>query len=395
MSRHEGVSCDSCLKGNFRGRRYKCLICYDYDLCAQCYEHGATTTRHTSEHPMQCILTRNDFDLYYGGESISLDQAQSFTCPYCGKMGFTEALLQDHVKAEHTESPLEVVCPICAASPGGDPNHVTDDFIAHLTLEHRMPRDTEETGNARHLRRMFHPGRGLGSRSRRNMHFGQGGGLSSGGPMSSSPNSRDAMDPIAELLSQLSGARRAAGSGSGNSATASQLHQLQLMQLQLERQQQQAQQAQSSQGTARSQVERLTVPAPRRQGNLAASSNPGQGSSLSYSAVVETSLSASNTNQKESQFLLARIHEPTFSETELQSAEVENANRSFFVQDLILSTLNESDTESETPSIEGADMPWIEGAEGTGEDTEERPVEMSETVLKLGSLNLKDREEFA
>lgn len=24
-------------------------------------------------------------------------------------MGFTEALLQDHVKAEHTESPLEVV----------------------------------------------------------------------------------------------------------------------------------------------------------------------------------------------------------------------------------------------------------------------------------------------
>lgn len=93
--------------------------------------------------------------------------------------------------------PLSQVCPICAASPGGDPNHVTDDFIAHLTLEHRMPRDSEETGNARHLRRMFHPGRGLGSRSRRNMHFGQGSGLSSGGPMSSSPNSRDAMDPIA------------------------------------------------------------------------------------------------------------------------------------------------------------------------------------------------------
>jgi hypothetical protein len=56
-----GVSCDSCLKGNFRGRRYKCLICYDYDLCATCYEAGATTTRHTTEHPMQCILTRSDF----------------------------------------------------------------------------------------------------------------------------------------------------------------------------------------------------------------------------------------------------------------------------------------------------------------------------------------------
>ncbi len=56
-----GVSCDSCLKGNFRGRRYKCLICYDYDLCATCYEAGATTTRHTTDHPMQCILTRTDF----------------------------------------------------------------------------------------------------------------------------------------------------------------------------------------------------------------------------------------------------------------------------------------------------------------------------------------------
>lgn len=56
-----GVSCDACLKGNFRGRRFKCLICYDYDLCASCYESGATTTRHTIEHPMQCILTRVDY----------------------------------------------------------------------------------------------------------------------------------------------------------------------------------------------------------------------------------------------------------------------------------------------------------------------------------------------
>lgn len=59
-----GVSCDSCLKNNFRGRRYKCLICIDYDLCAACYESGATTNQHTTEHPMQCILSRSDFGKY-------------------------------------------------------------------------------------------------------------------------------------------------------------------------------------------------------------------------------------------------------------------------------------------------------------------------------------------
>lgn len=35
------------------------------------------------------------------------------------------------------------MCPICASVPGGDPNHVTDDFAAHLALDHRSgaPRD--------------------------------------------------------------------------------------------------------------------------------------------------------------------------------------------------------------------------------------------------------------
>lgn len=48
-------------------------------------------------------------DLYYGGEAFSVEQPQAFTCPYCGRMGYTEISLQEHVAAEHTETSTEVV----------------------------------------------------------------------------------------------------------------------------------------------------------------------------------------------------------------------------------------------------------------------------------------------
>lgn len=60
------------------------------------------------------------------------------------------------------------------------------------------------------------------------MHFSSSGGLS--------PSSRDGIDPIAELLSQLSGVRRSGVVTGQSSSSPSQLQQLQ-MQLQLERQQ--------------------------------------------------------------------------------------------------------------------------------------------------------------
>lgn len=233
---------------------------------------------------MQCILTRTDFELYYGGEVLSAEQPQSFTCPYCNKMGLTDVALAEHVSAEHTDTSTEVVCPVCAAMQGGEPNFVTDDFAGHLSLEHRTgqrdlisflisfcantPSTTSGTTNPllqvllspyrqfhnflnrrvhdepsaiRHggVRRIPHSGRALGSqRSRRsNMHFSSSGALST-----LSPSGRESVDPITELLSHLTSVRRGPQS--------SQLMQLQ-QQIQMERQQISA---------ARQQLERL----PRR-----------------------------------------------------------------------------------------------------------------------------------
>lgn len=72
-----GVSCDGCMAPNFAGDRYKCLRCYDFDLCSRCYmEERATEAssenrsfretneEHSPSHPMQCIMTQQDFGIF-------------------------------------------------------------------------------------------------------------------------------------------------------------------------------------------------------------------------------------------------------------------------------------------------------------------------------------------
>lgn len=225
-----GVSCDFCMKSNFRGRRYKCLICYDYDLCAECYESNATSTRHTTEHAVQCILTRSMLEVAYGSGSSSR-QFQSFTCPYCSKKGFSDTTLLEHVTAEHSESSensdvaMEVICPVCAASPGGEPNMKTDDLAEHLTLEHHRggsgstfefinePSAIRHGGVRRISRAAVGPG-GVRSARRTNPNFS---------PSNQEPADRESVDLFAELQQTLAGGSRR------------QLQQLQ-MQIQMERQ---------------------------------------------------------------------------------------------------------------------------------------------------------------
>jgi E3 ubiquitin-protein ligase KCMF1 len=121
-----------------------------------------------------------------------------------------------------------VICPVCASSPGGDPNLKTEDLADHLTLEHHRgggnsgstfefinePSAIRHGGVRRISRAAVGPG-GVRSARRSNPNFS---------PSSNQePADRESVDLFAELQNTLAGGSRR------------QLQQLQ-MQLQMERQ---------------------------------------------------------------------------------------------------------------------------------------------------------------
>lgn len=52
---HEGVTCDGCNQSPIVGTRFKCSVCYDYDLCEACEAKGAAV--HDLAHPLLKIAT--------------------------------------------------------------------------------------------------------------------------------------------------------------------------------------------------------------------------------------------------------------------------------------------------------------------------------------------------
>jgi len=89
-----------------------------------------------------------DFFFQRGNEEL---KSELFKCPYCPDC-FSRTQLPNHVvghKKEKKASP-NVVCPICAAESGGDPNYVSQNIFGHMQARHvTMAPPSSRTGLTR------------------------------------------------------------------------------------------------------------------------------------------------------------------------------------------------------------------------------------------------------
>ncbi|XP_059589140.1 E3 ubiquitin-protein ligase RNF114 isoform X2 [Alligator mississippiensis] len=66
----------------------------------------------------------------------------TFPCPYCSERNLDQEGLVEHCKKYHIMDAKQVVCPICASMPWGDPNYRSANFMDHLQRRHRFSYDT-------------------------------------------------------------------------------------------------------------------------------------------------------------------------------------------------------------------------------------------------------------
>ncbi|XP_069099756.1 E3 ubiquitin-protein ligase RNF114 [Pleurodeles waltl] len=66
----------------------------------------------------------------------------TFPCPYCLEKNFDQDGLVEHCKKYHSLDRRQVVCPICASMPWGDPNYRSGNFMEHIRRRHKFSYDT-------------------------------------------------------------------------------------------------------------------------------------------------------------------------------------------------------------------------------------------------------------
>ncbi|XP_030625223.1 E3 ubiquitin-protein ligase RNF114 [Chanos chanos] len=157
--------CDSCLRECLRPQKPVCAVCrtalvhWESDAhmqaliqtsigaCKGCGEEVSLSAMR--KHTANCLKYQE-----YIQEGVKNSaQTQSamvspapnrftFSCPYCNCPNLDQDGLVEHCTSRHVRDPRQVVCPICASMPWGDPNYRSADFLQHLKMRHTFSYDT-------------------------------------------------------------------------------------------------------------------------------------------------------------------------------------------------------------------------------------------------------------
>lgn len=112
-----------------------CLVCPEYYLCCKCHEEKHYSKPHRPYHPMQPVLSQQDFFKYVNSVVPPEDDIR-LCCPYCGIWILTEAKLLQHCQIKHDGDDDRVRCPVCVTFCILEQSLTFAMFIDHLKKGH-------------------------------------------------------------------------------------------------------------------------------------------------------------------------------------------------------------------------------------------------------------------
>jgi len=153
---HHGIICDGCQQTPLQGRRFKCKVCPDYDLCQTCVEKDCHPGHEFEEVP-ECRAPGNVCPMWQptvycdGCDAHPLEEANRYKCTICEDYDLCKNCFssRQHIHPEH-DSWVHQGTQVAEAAP---PNTQSLDAKASITamaslLQHSDPKVRAAANNA-------------------------------------------------------------------------------------------------------------------------------------------------------------------------------------------------------------------------------------------------------
>ncbi|OBZ79832.1 ZZ-type zinc finger-containing protein P35G2.11c [Grifola frondosa] len=80
---HEGITCDACKQRDIKGVRFKCMQCFDYDLCGACMSSPSVRELHDTRHTFFPIDVPDRLSTFFRVKDLQEPMHFGITCDAC------------------------------------------------------------------------------------------------------------------------------------------------------------------------------------------------------------------------------------------------------------------------------------------------------------------------